>query len=89
MKGEMKVSDVRNWVLSNHPSEVWFTDMLWKQYSITGMNGWTLNGAWLETWAVEKLFKFFLVDGENKFRAMKCDVPTYLKDNPAIEPSIF
>lgn len=88
MKGEMKVSDVRNWVLSNHPSEVWFTDMLWKNYSI----GWTnrsLNGAWLYTWEVEKLFTFFLVDGEHKFKTMQCDVPTYLKDNPAIEPSAF
>lgn len=88
MKGEMKVSDVRNWVLSNHPSEIWFTDMLWKQYSM-GWTNRTLDGVWLETWAVEKLFKCFLVDGENKFKAMESDVSTYFKDNPAIEPFAF
>lgn len=88
MKGEMKVSDVRNWVLTNHPSEVWFTDMLWKQYSM-GLTNRTLDGAWLEAWAVEKLFKCFIVDGENRFKAMESDVLTYFKDNPAIEPSTF
>lgn len=88
MNGEMKVSDVRNWVLRNHPSEVWFTDMLWKQYSM-GWTNRTLEGAWIETWAVEKLFKCFLADGEDKFKAMESDVATYFKDNPTIEPSIF
>jgi len=96
--GEMKVSDVRNWVLNNmfnqgRPSknDIWFADMLKKNYS-TGLPGWTnrsLNGAWLSTWEVEKLFTTFFEDEEWAFRAMGCDVPTYFKDNPAIEPSIF
>ena len=93
MYGEMKVLDVRNWVLNNQSSEkdVWFADMLKDEFS-TGMKGWTnrsLNGAWLKTWEVEKLFTFFLVDGEYKFKAMECEVSTYFKDNPAIEPSMF
>lgn len=91
MKGEMQVSDVRNWILNNQPSanDVWFADMLKDKYSC-GLKGWTtrsLNGAWLPTWAVEKLFVRFLEDGERRFKAM--DVPVYLKDNPSIEPSIF
>ncbi len=96
--GEMKVSDVRNWVLNNmfnqgRPSkhDVWFADMLEKNHSV-GLPGWTnrsLNGAWLSTWEVEKLFTTFFEDEEWAFRAMGCDVPTYFKDNPAIEPSIF
>jgi len=49
----------------------------------------SLNGAWLSTWEVEKLFTTFFEDEEWAFRAMGCDVPTYFKDNPAIEPSIF
>jgi len=43
--GEMKVSDVRNWVLNNmfnqgRPSknDIWFADMLKKNYS-TGLPG--------------------------------------------------
>ena len=91
MKGEMKVSDVRDWVLNNQSStnDVWFADMLKDKYS-TGLKGWTnrsLNGAWLYTWEVEKLFTKFLEDGERRFKAM--DVPIFLKDNPAIEPSIY
>ena len=96
--GEMKVADVRNWVLNNmfnngKPSnhDVWFADMLEKKYS-TGLPGWTnrsLNGAWLSTWEVEKLFTTFFEDGAWAFRTMGCDVPTYFKDNPSIEPSIF
>lgn len=93
MKGEMKVSDVRNWVLNNQSSEkdVWFADMLKDEYS-TGLKGWTcrsLNGVWLKTWAVEKLFTKLLEDGERRFKAMECEVTTYFRDNPAIEPSIF
>ena len=97
-KGEMKVADVRNWVLNNmfnngSPSkhDIWFAGMLEKTYS-TGLPGWTnrsLNGAWIETWAVEKLFTTFFEDGAWAFRAMGCDVPTYFKDSCAIEPSIF
>lgn len=91
MKGEMKVSDVRSWVLRNETSTkgVWFAEMLLKNYS-TGLEGWTnrsLNGAWISTWEVEKLFTTFLEDGERRFKSM--DVPVYIKDNPAIEPSIF
>ena len=96
--GEMKVADVRNWVLNNmfnngKPSknDIRFADMLEKQYS-TGLPGWTnrsLNGAWFSTWEVEKLFTTFFEDGAHAFRVMGCDVPTYFKDNPAIEPSIF
>lgn len=97
-QGEMKVADVRNWVLNNmfnngRPSkhDMWFADELEKKYS-TGLPGWTnrsLNGAWLSTWEVEKLFTTFFEDGAWAFRAMECDVVTYYKDNPAIEPSIF
>jgi hypothetical protein len=96
--GEMKVADVRNWVLSNmfnngRPSkhDIWFADMLEKEYS-NGLPGWTnrtLNGVWLPTWAVEKLFTTFFEDGAWAFRAMGCDVPTYYKDSCPVEPSIF
>lgn len=93
MKGEMKVSDVRNWILRNETStnDVWFAHMLLKNYSV-GLEGWTnrsLNGVWISTWEVEKLFTTFLEDGERRFKAMECEVSTYIKDNPAIEPSIF
>lgn len=96
--GEMKVADVINWVLNNmynngKPSknDIWFASMLEEKYS-TGMPGWTtrsLNGAWIETWVVKKLFAKFFENGESAFRVMECDVATYFKNNPAIEPSIF
>ena len=95
---EMKVSDVINWILNNQfnngkPSkhDIWVADKLEKYY-LNGLPGWTnrtLNGVWLPTWAVEKLFTKYFEDGAWAFRAMGCDVPTYFKDNPAIEPSIF
>lgn len=95
-KGEMKVADVRNWVLNNmfnngSPSnhDIWFSDMLKDKYSVGPISNRSLNGAWIETWAVEKLFTTFFEDGEWAFRAMGCDVPTYFKDSCAIEPSIF
>lgn len=95
MNGEMKVADVRNWVLNNmfnngNPSkhDTWFACMLEKKYS-TGSSISPLYGAWLETWAVEKLFTTFFEDGAWAFRAMQCDVATYFKDNPAVEPSMF
>jgi hypothetical protein len=94
MYGEIKVSDVRNWVLNNkfnngNPSkhDIWFADMLEKKYS-TGSRISPLHGAWLTTWAVERLFTTFLMP-EWAFKAMSCDVPTYFKDNPAVEPSCF
>lgn len=84
--GEMKVADVRNWVLNNmfnngKPSnhDIWFADMLKDKYSVGGFHHRTLNGAWLPTWAVEKLFITFFEDGAWAFRAMGCDVPTYFK----------
>jgi len=96
MNGQMKVADVRNWVLNNmfnngKPSEhdVWFADMLKDKYSVGPIGSRSLNGAWLSTGEVEKLFSTFFEDGEWAFRAMGCDVVTYYKDNPAIEPSIF
>lgn len=91
MKGEMKVSDIRNWILNNQSSanDVWFADMLKDKYSVGGHHHRTLNGAWLETWAVKKLFTTFLEDGECRFRAMECKVDTYTKDSCPIEPSIF
>ena len=95
--GEMKVADVRNWVLNNmfnqgRPSDhdIRFADMLEKKYS-TGMPGWSnrsLNGAWLSTWEVEKLFITFFEDGAWGFRAMECDVVTYFNDR-SVEPPSF
>lgn len=76
MTGEMKVSDVRNWVLNNmfnngNPSQhdICFAGMLEKNYSV-----------WISTWEVEKLFMTFFEDGAWGFRAMECDVITYYKD---------
>jgi len=94
--GEMKVADVRNWVLNNmfnngNPSnhDMWVANMLEKNYSVDHAWGRTLEGAWLNTWEVELIFKAWFEDGAWAFRAMECDVTTYVKDNPAIEPSIF
>lgn len=94
--GEMKVADVRNWVLNNmfnngKPSkhDVWFADMLKDKYSVGGHHHRSLNGAWLPTWAVEKLFITFFEDGAWAFRAMGCDVTTYFKDSCPIQPSVF
>lgn len=96
--GEMKALDVRNWVLNNrfnngNPSknEICFSDMFEKNY-LNGLPGWsnrTLNGVWLYTWEVEKLFTTFFEDGAWRFRAMECDVTTYVKDSCPIEPSVF
>lgn len=94
--GEMKVADVINWVLNNmynngKPSknDIWFASMLKEKYSVGPIGSRSLNGAWLTTWEVEKLFATFIENGESAFRAMECNVDTYFKDNPAIEPSIF
>ena len=89
MVKEMKVADVRNWVLNNmfnngNPSDhdVWFADMLKDKFSVgpVGRHR-TLNGAWLTTWEVEQLFKSHFEDGEWGFRAMECDVVTYERYN--------
>lgn len=94
--GEMKVADVINWVVNNmynngKPSknDIWFASMLEEKYSVGPIGRRSLNGAWIETWVVEKLFATFIENGESAFRVMECDVATYFKDNPAIEPSIF
>ncbi len=88
MINEMKVADVRNWVLNNKfnngkPSDhdMWVANMLEKNYSVDHVGGRTLEGAWLHTWEVELIFKAWFKDGEWGFRAMGCDVPTYCRDN--------
>jgi frataxin-like iron-binding protein CyaY len=93
---EMKVADVRNWVLNNmfnngKPSkhDIWFADMLEKNHSVGGHHHRTLNGSWISTWEVEQLFITFFEDGAWAFRAMGCDVTTYVKDNCPIEPSVY
>jgi hypothetical protein len=85
MSEEMKVADVRNWVLNNrfnsgNPSEhdVRFADMLKEKFSVGPVGSQrTLDGAWLQTWEIEKLFNTFFEDGEPGFQAMKCDVMIY------------
>ena len=88
MINEMKVADVRNWVLNNmfnngNPSDndVWVANMLEKNYSVDHAGGRTLEGAWLSTWEVELIFKQWFEDGEWGFRAMECDVVTYQRYN--------
>jgi hypothetical protein len=88
---EMRVSDVRNWILNNKfnkgcpsDSEQQLADMLEKNYSrrVAGYpHKPSLDGAYFSTWEVEHLFKRNFKDGERVFKLMSCDVITYHKDS--------